>query len=73
MTIVFILIWAFMIVLSMSAIGALIWAIQTRQFSNFQQGARTVFDEDEPEGEMTDFFPGEAPEGKSPSQTGDSK
>ncbi len=46
-----------MLVLGLSAIAALIWAIRTNQFQNFQQGAQSIFDEEEPIGEMTDRFP----------------
>lgn len=39
------------------AIWGLAWAIRTRQFSDFRQGAASIFDEEEPIGEMTDRFP----------------
>lgn len=68
MTIVFIGIWIFMFVLSLSAIAALIWAIRTNQFSNFQKGAHSIFDEDEPIGEMTDEFPDSTSQHKKPTE-----
>ncbi len=42
-----------------SAVFALYWAARNRQFQDFDQGARTVFSDDEPEGTHTDFFPGD--------------
>lgn len=59
--------WAIMTVAIMgglfflSAVAALVWASRTGQLQNFERGSRSIFDEDEePEGEQTDFFPGEA-------------
>lgn len=42
-----------------SAVYALYWAARNKQFQDFERGARSVFSEDEPEGEHTDYFPGE--------------
>ena len=53
------LIWLFMIALGVTAVVALVWAIRTGQFRDLQSGAYMIFDEDEPEGEMTDAFPSE--------------
>ena len=41
------------------AAGALsiLWAWKNGQFSNMAQGACSIFDEDEPQGEITDKFP----------------
>lgn len=36
---------------------ALYWAHRHGQLSDLEKGARTIFDEDEPEGEVTDAFP----------------
>lgn len=36
---------------------ALHWASKNGQLSNFEEGARSIFDEEEPEGQMTDHFP----------------
>ena len=44
-----------------AAVLALGWAFRSGQFDNFQQGALSIFGPDEPEGEMTDAFPGEKP------------
>jgi nitrogen fixation-related uncharacterized protein len=40
-----------------AAVLALGWAFRTGQFNNFQRGALSIFDADEPVGEPTDFFP----------------
>ncbi len=37
---------------------ALFWASRNGQMNNFEKGARTIFDDEEPEGEQLDFFPG---------------
>lgn len=42
-----------------SAVYAFVWARRQRQFNNFDQGARAVFDDEEPEGVVTDTFPSE--------------
>ena len=42
-----------------SAIYARLWARRQRQFHDFEKGARSVFDDEEPEGAVTDHFPGE--------------
>ena len=36
---------------------ALHWAHKHGQLGNLEQGARSIFDEDEPMGEVTDSFP----------------
>ncbi len=45
------------LVLGALAILALAWAIRTGQFDDFRDGAASIFDEEEPVGEMTDSFP----------------
>lgn len=40
-----------------SAVYAFAWARRQRQFNDFDQGARAVFDDEEPEGTVTDAFP----------------
>jgi cbb3-type cytochrome oxidase maturation protein len=40
-----------------SAVAALVWALRRRQFDHMQAGATSIFDEDEPEGQVTDHFP----------------
>jgi len=45
------------IVFFASVVLALRWAFKNGQFSNLEKDARSIFSEDEPEGEQTDFFP----------------
>jgi len=41
-----------------SAIAALYWAARKGQFRNFDSQASTIFTHEEPEGEVSDSFPG---------------
>ena len=47
-----------------SAVVALRWAVKSGQFRNFEKGAETIFDEDEPMGRPADSFPGKTPPAK---------
>lgn len=40
-----------------SAVYMLSWAFKTGQFNKLEEGAKVIFDKDEPMGEQTDFFP----------------
>ncbi len=51
--------------LSGSAVYALYWSSQHGQLRDFERGARSIFDEHEPVGAMTDHFP--AKRGRAPS------
>lgn len=53
----YILIWGSWIIFGATTVWALAWAIGSGQFSQLQEGARSIFDEDEPIDEMTDLFP----------------
>ncbi|MEO0795746.1 MAG: hypothetical protein AAFX93_11310 [Verrucomicrobiota bacterium] len=55
-----IIIFAFGGLFFASAVAALWWSAKNGQLRNFDQGARVVFTDEEPEGIHTDFFPGEA-------------
>jgi len=44
-----------------SVIYGLHWSIRHGQFSDFQKGAASIFDEDEPIGKLNDCFPGMEP------------
>ena len=44
----------------LGAAYALHWAHKNKQLENFEEGALSIFDEDEPVGEQTDFFPGKS-------------
>jgi len=46
------------IAISCSAAYALYWAAKSGQFKQLDKGAKTIFDEEEPIGTMTDTFPG---------------
>ena len=47
-----------MLAVAFSAVWALAWARRNGQLSGFQQAAATIFDQAEPEGQMTDFVLG---------------
>lgn len=57
----YILTFGLLIALSVSVVFALWWALRGGQMSNFQQGATSIFDDEEPIGQMTDAFPGQTP------------
>ena len=57
MAVAYILIFGTIGVLSITVVVVFAWAIRTGQFADFQQGATSIFDDDEPLGEMTDWFP----------------
>ncbi len=40
-----------------TAVYALWWSAKTGQFKKLESGAKVIFDEDEPIGVQTDFFP----------------
>ena len=40
-----------------TAVGALYWSAKRGQMKNLNEQARTIFTEEEPEGEITDSFP----------------
>lgn len=42
-----------------TAIGVFYWCAKNGQFKNFNSQARTIFTDEEPEGEVSDGFPGE--------------
>jgi nitrogen fixation-related uncharacterized protein len=58
---VFIFIWAFALIAGVTMVWLLAWAIKQGEFKNLRQGARSIFDDEEPVGMVTDYFPGEAP------------
>ena len=41
----------------LTAVWALVWAVSNGQMEHFAEGARTIFDDEEPEGAPTDRFP----------------
>ena len=54
---IFIYITAFATVLGISAVCALFWAFRSGQMEDFSAGAISIFDDDEPQGRVTDGFP----------------
>lgn len=41
-----------------SGISALVWAVRNGHFQKFDEQARAIFTDEEPEGTHTDYFPG---------------
>ncbi len=50
--------WAFFVITS---VWALLWAIDRRQFDTPHDAAWSILDEDERDGRLNDWFPGERP------------
>lgn len=53
----YVLVFGILLLFAGSVIWGLWWAIRGGQFSDFHKGATSIFDDDEPVGEMTDAFP----------------
>jgi len=49
------------LLMSVSAIYAFFWAQKTGEFKDLDAQARSIFDPSEPEGVVSDFFPGRQP------------
>ncbi|MFP4166074.1 MAG: hypothetical protein ACLFUF_02780 [Opitutales bacterium] len=49
-----------------TAVGAFYWAAKRKHFRKFEEQAREVFTDEEPEGEVSDHFPGKDKTGKKP-------
>ena len=58
---VFVFIWSFALIAGMTTVWLLAWAIRNGEFRDLRAGARSIFDDDEPVGFVTDYFPGEGP------------
>lgn len=65
MTIVWILFVSSVVLLPATALLALRWATRHGAFDDFQKTALSIFDEDEPVGQMTDRFPADSGNEKS--------
>lgn len=61
MTLSYFIIFGTIALLGIVAVVMFAWAVRTGQFADFQQGATSIFDDDEPLGEMTDWFPDQHP------------
>jgi len=48
------LIWGAVAVFGLTAVAGLVWAVQHGQMERFAEGARSIFDDEEPVGEATD-------------------
>ena len=59
MAVFYVLVWGFAALCGLSAVYGLVWAVRNGQVRDFTRGAASIFDEEEPIGEMTDHFPGE--------------
>jgi len=53
-----ILLFGFAFLFFLGAAAALNWAHRHGQLENLEEGSRSIFDDEEPEGEQTDQFPG---------------
>lgn len=53
----YLLVFGILAVFGVMVVWALWWAIRGGQFSDFQKGATSIFDPDEPLGTRTDAFP----------------
>ena len=49
------------LLISASAVYAFFWASKHGELRDLDAQSRVIFDEEEPEGVQTDFFPGKAP------------
>ena len=61
MTAFYLALWGLAALLGATAVGALVWAIRRGEFDNLREAARSIFDEEEPAGRVTDRFPGSTP------------
>lgn len=55
----YITVFGMLALFSGTVIWALWWAVRGGQLSRFQHGATSIFDDDEPLGQVTDAFPGQ--------------
>lgn len=60
-TIASILIFGLLFALLASVLYGLYWAVKRGQFSSFQKGATSIFDDEEPMGFRTDAYPPKKP------------
>lgn len=60
MMLVYTVIFGTIVLLGITVVVAFVWAIGNGQLRDFQRGATSIFDPDEPVGMWTDGFPGSA-------------
>ena len=53
----FLIVYGLLFLFALSVGYAWWWAVRNRQFSRLREGARSIFDGDEPIGRVTDTFP----------------
>ncbi len=70
MNLIYLLIWGTWVIFGISVIWALSWAVSRGHMTNVEQSGQSIFDDEEPIGEMTDYFPGEGPDGYLNAQEG---
>jgi cbb3-type cytochrome oxidase maturation protein len=63
------LLFVFALLISATAVYAFFWASRNGEFRDFEGQSRAIFDEREPEGVQTDYFPGKAPRPAAGSRT----
>lgn len=56
-----IFIFLFILIFGAGVLYAFGWSARSGQFHRIDEGARSIFNEDEPVGKPTDAFPGESP------------
>jgi nitrogen fixation-related uncharacterized protein len=59
MTFTYVLIWGSWVLFGLSAVWALVWAVNRGEFHDPEEASRSIFDDEEPIGLVTDRFPGE--------------
>ena len=57
MFLVYVVIFGTVVLLGLTVVILFGWAIKSGQLRDFERGATTIFDPDEPQGEETDWFP----------------
>jgi len=58
---VYSLLFVIAVLMSITAVYAFNWALKNGHLRNFDAQAKSIFDETEPMGVQTDFFPGKGP------------
>jgi nitrogen fixation-related uncharacterized protein len=57
----YIALWGLAGLLGASAVAALVWSIRRGEFDQMREAALSIFDEEEPVGQVTDRFPSPRP------------
>ncbi len=50
--------WGLAALLGATAIAALVWAVRRGEFDRLREASLSIFDDEEPVGQVTDRFPG---------------